>query len=85
LHRLSSSLLASHMEHRSGLAGVVDDDIVDVVVVYYIRDVPSTYLLSLGALLGAAGRWASTTHAEPLAVRIAGTFKPAVFFALFSH
>ena len=85
LHRVGSSLLASHMEHRCSLAGVVDDDVVDVVVVYDIRDVPSTYLLSLGALLRAARRWASTTHAEPLAVRISGTFKPTVVFALFSH
>jgi hypothetical protein len=73
------------MEHRCGLAGVVDDDVVDVVVVDDIRNVPSTLRLSLSALLGAARRRASAAHAESLAVRISGAFKPAVFFALFSH
>ena len=38
---VASVLGCSHMEDRRGLAGVIDDDVVDVVIVYYVRDVAS--------------------------------------------
>ncbi len=36
---MSSLICASHDEARGSLAGVIDNDIVDVVIVYDVRDV----------------------------------------------
>ena len=41
------------MEHRSRLCGVVDDDVVDVIVINDVRDVTSTHQLRLCAFLSA--------------------------------
>ena len=72
------------MEDRRGLAGVVDDDVVDVVVVDDVCDVLPTSAFSLNSLLLACGR-ASTSHPESLAIGVPGTFEPAIIFALLSH
>ena len=61
------------MEDRRGLAGVVDDDVVDVVVVDDVCDVLPTSALSLNSLLLACGR-ASTSHPESLTIGVPGPF-----------
>ena len=74
----------SHVEHRRGLAGVVDDDVVDVVVVDDVRDVLPTSTFRLNSLLLAWWR-PPTAHPKSLAVRVPGTLEPAIILTLLSH
>jgi len=67
-----------------GLAWVVDDDVVDVVVVDDVCDILPTSAFSLNSLLLACRR-SSTPHPESLAIGMPRTFKPAIIFALLSH
>ena len=54
---LHAALLSTgHVENRGSFARVVDDDVVDVVIVDDVRDVP-TLASRLRALLLLAGRW----------------------------
>ena len=81
-----TALLGSHDEARWGLAGVIDDDIVDVIVVYDVRNVLLTSVarLRLRARLLIRG-WATASHTEPLTVRIPCSLEISVVFALLSH
>ena len=74
----------SHMERWRGLAWVVDDDVVDVVIVDDVCHVP-TLGPSLRALLGLAGRWPAAPQSESLAIRSSGALKTSLILALLSH
>lgn len=85
-----TALLGSHDKARWGLAGIVDDYIVDVVVVYDVRNVLSTSIARLRLrarlLLTRVSRgWATASHSESLAVRIPCSLEISVIFALLSH
>ena len=82
-----ASLLGRHMKDGRGLARVVDDNVVDIIVVYDVRDVPARALRSLNSvlLLRVPRRRPSTAHAEALAVRDSLTFKSALVLALLRH
>lgn len=88
IHPLGS-LLCGHVEDWWGLARVIDDDVIDVIVINNVRDVTSRALgldaLMLLLLLRVSRRWTSTAHAEPLAIRNSLTFKPALVLTLLSH
>ena len=56
-----TSLLSRHVEDRCGLAWVVNNDVVDVIIVDDVRHV-TTRVLSLNALLRVARRWSATSH-----------------------
>ena len=68
------------MEDWWGLGGVVDDDVVDIVVIDNVCDVAS---LRLSLFLSRRGSTAS--HSESLAVRVSGTFKASFIFTLLGH
>ena len=72
------------MEDGSGLRGVVDDDVVDVVVIYDVRDV-ATLSLRLNTLLGVSRGRPPTAHTEPLAIRISRSLEATLVLALLSH
>ena len=59
--------MGGHVEDGCGLRRVIDDDVVYVVVVYYVCDV-RPILLRLRALCRVSRRWTPTSHAETLAV-----------------
>ena len=82
-----ASLLRGHVKYRRSLARIIDDDVVDVVIVYYVSDV-TTGALGLNSLLLLLTRtwWRPTAaHSEALTVRDALTFKPALILTLLSH
>ena len=84
LHGMASALGSCHVEDRGRLARVIDDYVVDIVVVYDVRDV-AALTLRLNPLLRVSRRRATTAHAEPLAVRVTSAFKAAIVFALLRH
>ena len=62
------TLLSGHMKDRGSLARVIDDNVVDVVIVDYVRDVWTSSTLLLSALL-LARRWATAAHSKALAIK----------------
>lgn len=80
-------MLATHVEDRWGLARVVDDDVVDVVIVDDVRDVLPAVRLRLNSLLLHRDAWrrASAPHAESLTVRVPLTLQAPIIFALLRH
>lgn len=72
------------MENGWGLSWVVDDDVVDVVVIYDVRDV-ATLRLRLNTLLGVSRGRPPTAHTEPLAIRISRSLEATLVLALLSH
>ena len=85
-----TALLGSHDEARRGLAGVIDDDIVDVIVVYDVCNVLPTSIARLRLraclLLTRVFRgWTAASHSESLAVRIPCSLEISVIFALLCH
>ncbi len=85
LHWVGGSL-GSHVKHRSYLRRVIDDDVVDVIVIYDVCDISSAHQFRLCAFLSRdPRRRASTAHSESLTVRISCSFKSAFVFTLFGH
>jgi len=80
----STAGVGGHVEDRRCLAGVIDDNIVDVVVVYDVRDVLPASPLSLNPLL-LSGGWPATAHPESLAIRVPSAFQSAIILALLRH
>ena len=75
------------MEHGRGLAWVIDDDVVDIVIVYYVGNV-ATWALGLNSLLlllTGARRGTTATHSEALTVWNALAFKSTFVLTLLSH
>ena len=72
------------MEDWGSFTGVIDDDIVDVVIVDYVRDVWTSSSLFLNTLL-LTGWWAAAAHSEALAIRVPLTLKPTIILTLLSH
>ena len=85
IHPLAS-LLCCHVEDRRCLARVVDDDVVDIIVIYDVSHMASRALgLNPLLLLWVARWWSTTPHAEPLAIRDSLAFKPTLIFTLLGH
>ena len=86
IHPLSS-LLRRHMKDGRGLARVVDDNVVDIIVVYDVRDVAARALRRLNAvLLLWVPRWRTpAAHTEALAVGDPLAFEPALVLRLLRH
>lgn len=82
---IAGALLRGHVEDRGCLAWVIDDDIVDVVVVDYVRDIWTSSSLLLLCTLVLARWWATAAHPEALAVRVSLALEPAIILALFCH
>ena len=84
-HGLSpASLVRCHVKNRWCLRRVVDDDVVNVVVVYDVRNV-ATLRLGLNTLLGVSWGRSPTAHAEPLAIRISRSLEATLVLTLLSH
>ena len=71
------------MEDRWGLAWIIYDDIVYVIIVDDVGDV-ATLRLGLKLFLGVA-RGSTTAHSETLTIRISGAFKSTIILRLLSH
>ena len=82
---MMSTSLGSHMEDRWGLAWVIDDDIVDVVVVYDVRNVSTARVLRLNSFMRMSRRWASASHTEALAIRVSWPIKSPLILTLLCH
>ncbi len=82
---MSPLIGASHDETRGSFAGVIDDDIVDVVIVYDVRDILAVPRFSLNSLLRVSGWRAATAHSESLAIRVPCPLEVSIIFALLSH
>lgn len=76
--------MSRHVEHWCRLRRVVDDDVVDIVVVYDVRDVAAR-AFCLSPLLRVPRGRTSAAHSEPLAVRRPCSFKSSVVFTLVRH
>lgn len=87
VHRKTPLLLVGHVENRRGLARVVDDDVVDVVVVDDVRDVLRSDCLRLNPLWLHLNAWLRTSapHAESLTIRVSLTFQPPLILTLLRH
>ena len=70
------------MENWGRLARVVNDDVVDVVIVDDVSHVTPSSTRVFDSLLMVTRWWASTAHAETLAVTDALTLKPALLIVL---
>ena len=81
---VASVLGCCHVEDRRGLARVIDDDVVDVIVVYYVRDVP-TLRFRLDSLLRVTRRRSTASHTETLAIRISCSLETPLILALLRH
>ena len=72
------------MEDGWSLSWVIDDNVIDVVVIYDVRDV-ATLRLRLNTLLGVSRGRSPTAHTEPLAIRISRSLEATLVLALLSH
>ena len=74
------------MKNRSRLTRVIDDNVVDIIIIYDVRDVTTRALRCLNSFLLGVTRWRPTAaHAEALAIRDPLALKPAFVLALFRH
>jgi len=83
LHRVADAL-SSHVENWSSLRWVVDDDVVDVVVVDDVRDVPSSRL-GLRAFLRVTRGRSAASHPESLTVRRPCSLETSFVFTRLRH
>ena len=83
LHRVATALLGTgHVEDGRGLARVIDNNVVDIVIVYDVRNVAT---LGLRNTLLLVGRRTTTAHSEPLAIRVPRTLEASLILTLLSH
>ena len=83
---MATSLVGRHVENGRSLAGVIDNNVVDVVIIDDVRNVATSgWVLCLNTLLRVTWRWAPAAHSEPLTIRVSCALKSALILALLSH
>lgn len=85
IHGVTTLLLSSHDKARRGLARVINDNVVYVVVIDDVGDVLAAPGFCLNALLRVSRRWSSTPHPEALTVRVSGSLEASIVLTLLRH